>query len=102
MPRKPRKKTRLACWRQLFQDKAGRFAIREVAALGFLLATLAAWIGDQFLGFKANETVFVTLASTLIGLAVNYTFERTDFPRRGPGPANGDAPHSPQPPFDGR
>lgn len=63
-----------------FRDKLGRTSGRELTVFVFVCAALAAWIGDQFLGFAVKEHIFYCLMAVIMAGLGLYTFERPAAP----------------------
>jgi hypothetical protein len=58
------------------RDKNGNLSLRELTIVILLICLLMSWIGDQFLGFEVDATVFLTLAGTLSSCQLGYSVER--------------------------
>lgn len=61
---------------QLLKDKNGSYSLREAATLVLLLALLASWIAQQFLGLHVPEFMFWAIASLVATGCFGYSLER--------------------------
>lgn len=71
--------------RQLLQDKQGRFSLRELITLLFVLVILISWIAQQFFGIAVPEYMFYSFVSLVGAGCFGYSIER----RSGSGEAPG-------------
>ena len=61
---------------QLFKDKLGSYAMREVVIAICLLALLVSWVAKQFFCKDVPEFMFYTFASLVAAGCFGYTFEK--------------------------
>jgi hypothetical protein len=61
---------------QLFQDKNGSYALREVVVVLFIVAIVVSWIARQFFRLEVPEFMFYSFVS-LVGAGVfGYSLEK--------------------------
>lgn len=62
--------------KQLLQDKQGRFSLRELITLLFVLVILISWIAQQFFGIGIPEYMFYSFVSLVGAGCFGYSIER--------------------------
>jgi hypothetical protein len=63
-------------FRQIMQDKDGRYSLRELAILLLLLAMITAWTAQQFFGAPVPEFIYYSFTSLIASGCFGYSFER--------------------------
>ena len=62
--------------KQLLQDKQGRFSLRELITLLFVLVILVSWVAQQFFGIGVPEYMFYSFVSLVGAGCFGYSIER--------------------------
>lgn len=60
----------------ILRDKSGAFSLRETVVAIFVMVTLIAWVGEQFLGSKCPEFMFYGFISLIAAGCFGYSIER--------------------------
>lgn len=61
---------------ELFQDKNGRYSLREVAIALLLMALITSWIAAQFFNKTIPDTMFFTFGSLVAAGCFGYSLEK--------------------------
>jgi hypothetical protein len=61
---------------QLFQDKDGRFSLRETVIAVLLFALIISWAGKQFFNKDIPEFMFYAFSSLIGAGCFSYSIER--------------------------
>lgn len=62
--------------KNIMRDKTGQFSMRELVVLLFVIATLTAWISEQFFDHKCPEYMFYGFVSLIAAGCFGYTLEK--------------------------
>ena len=62
--------------KQLLQDKQGRFSLRELITLLFVLVILISWVAQQFFAVDVPEYMFYSFVSLVGAGCFGYSIER--------------------------
>ena len=62
--------------KQIFRDKEGTYALREVVTMIFVVVTLISWIAQQFFGIAVPEYMFYSFVSIIGAGCFGYSIER--------------------------
>lgn len=60
----------------ILKDKEGNFSLRESVVAIFVVATLIAWISEQFLFIPCPEHIFYAFISLIAAGCFGYSFEK--------------------------
>ena len=61
----------------ILRDKSGAFSLRELVVAIFVLATLTAWISEQFFSLTCPEYMFYGFVSLIAAGCFGYSIEKT-------------------------
>ncbi len=60
----------------ILKDKHGSFSLRETVVAIFVVATLIAWISEQFFSLSCPEHIFYAFISLIAAGCFGYSIER--------------------------
>jgi hypothetical protein len=60
----------------ILKDKDGNFSLREVVVAIFVVATLIAWVSEQFFSLVCPEHIFYAFVSLIAAGCFGYSFEK--------------------------
>jgi len=62
--------------RDILKDKHGSFSLRETVVAIFVVATLIAWVSEQFFHLSCPEHIFYGFISLIAAGCFGYSLER--------------------------
>jgi hypothetical protein len=63
-------------FKNILRDKTGAFSMREVVVAIFVVATLTAWISEQFFSLSCPEYMFYGFVSLIAAGCFGYSIEK--------------------------
>ena len=62
--------------RQLLKDKDGKFSLREVITLIYVIMSIISWVGQQFFGISVPEYMYYAFISMIGAGTFGYSLEK--------------------------
>lgn len=63
-------------FQQLLKDKDGKFSLREVITLIYVIMSIISWVGQQFFGILVPEYMYYAFISMIGAGTFGYSLEK--------------------------